>query len=164
MRHSTIILVFVMAALGACKESSRRTALQNPSAPVANEVDPASTLKEEVAPTPNPVQNEMRLLNAAMQRSLTLLANGDLKDIPPAIFSVHGARDLTEKAIHAGSYKPPANSDDIAGFVATDRAFHDQLVQLVQAAKRGDRKAATAAYAEVVIGCTHCHQRYREGF
>ena len=112
----------------------------------------------------NPVQNEMRLLTDAMNKSLLIIANGDLKDLPPTIFAVHGARNETEKAIKEGRYKPPKNSDDLEGFTATDTAFHDQLVRMVKAAKAGDRKEATAAYADVVIGCTNCHQQYRDGF
>ena len=106
----------------------------------------------------------MRLLTDAMNKSLLIIANGDLKDLPPTIFAVHGARNETEKAIKEGRYKPPKNSDDLEGFTATDTAFHDQLVRMVKAAKAGDRKEATAAYADVVIGCTNCHQQYRDGF
>lgn len=106
----------------------------------------------------------MRLLTDAMNKALLIIANGDLKDLPPTIFAVHGARNETEKAIKEGRYKPPKNPDDLEGFTATDTAFHDQLVRMVKAAKAGDRKEATAAYADVVIGCTNCHQQYREGF
>ena len=115
-------------------------------------------------PAMNPVQHEMQLLAAAMNSSLLIITNGDLADLPPVIFAVHAARDATEHAIASGAYAPPANSQDVEGFVATDRAFHDQLIRMVKAAKAGDRKEATAAYADVVTGCTNCHGQYREGY
>lgn len=124
-------------------------------------VNPEAKRLEDLPPGVNAVVNEMRLLDAAMRDTLTLLANGHLEPIPARIFAVHGARDLTEHAIAAGAYLPPRTDAPIEAFVATDRAFHDDLVRLVRAARANDLEAATRAYADVVVGCTACHQRFR---
>lgn len=124
-------------------------------------VNPNAKRLEDLPPGVNAVQNEMRLLDAAMRDTMTMLANGQLQPIPERIFAVHGARDLTEHAIAAGAYRPPRSDEPIEAFVATDRAFHDDLVRLVQASRANDLVGATKAYADVVIGCTSCHQRFR---
>jgi cytochrome c556 len=106
----------------------------------------------------------MQRLLPAMQKSLALIANGSLDELPPTIFSVHQARGLTDRAIEQGLYKPPKNGDDIEGFMAADKAFHDDLVRMVKAAKAGERKAASVAYGDALAGCTSCHQTYRADF
>lgn len=116
---------------------------------------------DAVAPPANAVQNEMRILDAVMREVLTMIANNQLGGIPDRIYSVHGARDATEKAIADRRYLPPRNDEGIEAFVATDRAFHDDLVRLVKAARANDLAATTGAYAAVVVGCTSCHQRFR---
>lgn len=116
---------------------------------------------DAIAPPANAVQNEMRILEVVMREVLTMIANNQLAGIPDRIFSVHGARDETEKAIAEKRYVPPRNDEGIEAFVATDRAFHDDLVRLVKAARANDLPGATGAYAAVVVGCTSCHQRFR---
>lgn len=120
-----------------------------------------ATQPDAIAPPANAVQNEMRILEGVMREVLTMIANNQLAGIPDRIFSVHGARDATEKAISEKRYLPPRNDEGIEAFVATDRAFHDDLVRLVKAARANDLPGATGAYAAVVVGCTNCHQRFR---
>lgn len=165
--QSILLLAFT---LGACSEPSPpSTATPEASATTAAHEHPEPTHEpattaaapDAIAPPANAVQNEMRILDAAMREVLTMIANNQLAGIPDRIFSVHGARDATEKAIAEKRYLPPRNDEGIDAFVATDRAFHDDLVRLVKAARANDLAAATGAYASVVVGCTGCHQRFR---
>ena len=126
--------------------------------------EPAGEAPTSLAELPegtNAVQHEMRLLDDAMRITLTLLANGELAGIPAQIQRVHPARQITEEAIAAGAYTPPKRADDLAEFQALDDAFHDDLKVLLQAAGRDDLEAATEAYADLVRGCTSCHQAFR---
>jgi|SRR5690554_5491181 len=109
----------------------------------------------------NAVQHEMRLLNEAMHTTLTLIANNQLGGIPALIHRVHPAKELTHSAIEAGAYLPPKNPEQIEAFVEMDEVFHDDLRELLRAAKADDLQRATAAYGELVQGCTSCHTAFR---
>lgn len=109
----------------------------------------------------NVVEHEMLLLNNAMIGVFSLIIANQLENIPATIYSVHDARDLTERTLAAGKYKTPKNSDDLDGFMKLDEAFHDDLVELVNAAKKDDLKLTTEKYADVIQGCTDCHTQYR---
>lgn len=109
----------------------------------------------------NAVQHEMRLLNEAMHTTLTLIANNQLGGIPALIHRVHPAKELTHSAIEAGAYLPPKNPERIEAFVEMDEVFHDDLRELLRAAKADDLQRATAAYGELVQGCTNCHTAFR---
>lgn len=115
----------------------------------------------DLPPGTNAVQNEMRLLNTAMQNTLTLIANNQLDGVQAQILTVHPARELTAKALEQGAYKPPKNPDKLDEFVKTDEEFHDKLVVLLKASKANDLPAATTAYTDLVQGCTSCHQTFR---
>lgn len=109
----------------------------------------------------NAVQNEMRLLHTAMRDAVTAIAMDDLASIPPSLHRVHMARDLTDKAVASGSYKPPKNPDRVKEFRELDEAFHAELVKLLGAARANDSKA-TAAQLGVVLGkCSGCHADFR---
>ena len=109
----------------------------------------------------NVVGHEMLLLNNAMIGVFSLIIANQLENIPATIYSVHDARDLTERTLAAGKYKTPKNSDDLDGFMKLDEAFHDDLVELVKAAQKDDLKLTTEKYADVIQGCTDCHTQYR---
>ena len=115
------------------------------------------------APTPagNAVQNEMRLLNEAMRDTVTAIGTGDLKTIPHRLHEVHGARELTEKAIASGAYKLPRNGDQLATFKALDESFHAELEKLFKAASANDAAATSAAFGSVMGQCDSCHTQFR---
>lgn len=119
------------------------------------------TTLEELPEGVNAVQNEMRLLNTAMQNTLTLIANNQLEGIPAQIKKVHPARQLTAKAIEKGVYKTPVNADQMDKFVELDNKFHDDLKGLLKASKTDDLKMATDKYGDLVQGCTNCHTQFR---
>lgn len=169
MKRTLLLAPLLAMALAACSKPPPQTAPTpdaSVTAPPHEHAEPTpaptpATAPDALAPPANAVQNEMRILDAAIRDVLTMIANNELAPIPDRIFSVHGARDATEKAIAEKRYLPPRNDEGIEAFVATDRAFHDDLVRLVKAAKANDLQAATGAFASVVVGCTNCHQRFR---
>lgn len=112
---------------------------------------------------PNAVQAEMRALTGAMHTVVDAIASNDLSRIPPALHEVHGAREETEKALKAGTYRPPVNGDRLKAFIAEDEAFHDELVKLVKAARANDAAAAARQIAPIMNGCVSCHATYRDG-
>lgn len=138
---------------------------KKPAPPKAHEhaAPPATQAPAEAAPIapPNPVQQEMRVLTEAMKAILDAVANNTLAVIPPTLHRVHGAREVTERALASGSYKPPKNGDDVKGFITHDEAFHGELVKLLRAAQANDLKATTRQLGPILDGCTSCHQRYR---
>lgn len=107
----------------------------------------------------NAVQNEMRLLTDAMVVIMNAVANNQLKAIPPAIQTVHKARQLTEQALESGTYK--LAKGDLEAFIREDEAFHDELVVLMGAVKKNDLKVATRQVGVLMNNCTSCHTQYR---
>jgi anthranilate/para-aminobenzoate synthase component I len=117
---------------------------------------PASTT---VAPPANAVQAEMRLLNDAWTKSLTASALGQLEHIPHWFHAVHEARAATEKALESGAYKPAKG--DVAAFMAMDKAFHDQIEKVVEAAQKGDAAAVQTGLTGMMPSCVACHAAHR---
>lgn len=114
-----------------------------------------------LGPPQNPVQAEMRALNAATRDWVTAIAQNDLGSIPGGIHRVHEARLVTEKALEKGEYRPPKPGSELASFKQKDEAFHGELVKLLQAAKANDLPGATKQLGVVLEGCTSCHLEYR---
>lgn len=107
----------------------------------------------------SPVQVEMRLLLAAVQKTVEGVAMADLRAVPQAFHDVHAAMEGTNAAVASGAWKPVQG--DVARFEALDAEFHKKLVPLVGAARRNDVPAAADALAEVVRACDVCHREYR---
>lgn len=107
----------------------------------------------------NAVQTEMRMLECTLELVVTAIGRNDLASVPPAIATLHAAKEATEQALHAGAYKPMTG--DVAAFVALDEAFHDSLVTLVQAAAANDHAGTAAAMGTVLAGCQGCHATFR---
>lgn len=107
----------------------------------------------------NAVQTEMRMLECTLQLVVTAIGRNDLASVPPAISTLHAAKEATEQALHAGAYKPM--NGDVAAFAALDEAFHASLVTLVQAAGANDHAATAAAMGTVLAGCQGCHATFR---
>ncbi len=109
----------------------------------------------------NIVQLEMRLLTAAMQNILQLIADERLDEIPGQIAQVHPAYDLTHQALEDEVYRPPVNPDQIEEFVEADDEFHDVLRDLVGAARDDDLQGVTDHYSQLLEGCASCHGQFR---
>ena len=77
------------------------TAIAAPDTPVGKE-------------TLNPVQKEMRLLEAAMQESVAAIAKGDVRQLPKRLHAVHMAGGDTSAALKSGSYKLPQQPRQVA--------------------------------------------------
>ncbi len=149
-------LFALSSSLGACRDHNDEVRAQSSPQP-----------SREAAPAPaadplNPVQQEMRLLLAALQGTVAAIADDDLASVPALIHGVHGARAATDAALESGSYRPPKNPDQIEAFKAMDAAFHDELVGLVKAAQADDLSATTTQLGEVLSQCKACHVMFRE--
>ena len=109
----------------------------------------------------NAVQFEMRLLTAAMQNIIQLIADDRFEEIPDQIRQVHPSYELTHSAIRSGLYRPPINGDRIDAFVEADDIFHDELRALVRAARSRDREGVTSQMGQLTAGCVSCHSDFR---
>ena len=108
----------------------------------------------------NAAQNEMRLLNHAFHMSVTAAALGDVSVIPGLFHPVHQARELTDKALAEGAWKPARG--DLAAFKAMDEAFHGELEKLVRAAEANDVTAVAEQLDHLLPSCMACHAAHRE--
>ncbi len=107
----------------------------------------------------NPVQTEMRRLECALEGAVVSIGRDDLPAIAKAIHVVHEARQETEQAIAAGSWKPALG--EVAAFVAMDATFHHELEALVIAAHANDHAGSAAALGRALALCQACHTIYR---
>ncbi len=125
------------------------------------ELPEAPNSLDELPEGVNVVQYEMRLLTAALQNILQLIADERLDEIHDQIRQVHPVYELTHEAIDAGEYRPPVNPDAIERFEQMDDDFHDELRGLVGAANDGDLEGVTEQYGRIVDGCASCHGEFR---
>lgn len=122
--------------------------------------------EEVAAPAPsaapaNAVQNEMRLLTAALQTALQGIGTGDVRGLPHALHAVHAAKEATGDAIAAGKYRLPKNPEGLSRFRELDEGFHHQLERLVDASTRNDVGASAEAFAGLLPSCVQCHAEFR---
>lgn len=173
------VLGILALAAAACDKSSQdekprveapETEKESPAEPGADEGSEESGKSAESGPPEsldelpegvNAAQYEMQLLDEAMRNTLTLIANDELGKIPGEIKKVHPARQLTEKALNEGKYRPPQNPDKMEAFAEQDAQFHEDLKGLLKAAKKDDLQKATEQYGKLVSGCTDCHTKFR---
>lgn len=125
------------------------------------ELPTAPETLDELPEGVNVVQYEMRLLTAAMQNILQLIADERLDEIPDQIRQVHPVYELTHEALEQQQYRPPVNPDRIDDFVEMDDEFHDDLRGLVGAANDADLEGVTEQYGRLVDGCASCHGEFR---
>ena len=116
---------------------------------------------ETTAAAGNPVQEEMRLLTAALEGAVRAIGAGDVRSIEHDLHRVHAAKETTEAAIHAGKYRPPKNADRMDEFHERDEAFHRELSLLVEASRQNDVARASEQLGAVLRGCPGCHGAFR---
>jgi cytochrome c556 len=111
--------------------------------------------------TGNPVQQEMRLLTAALAGAVRAIGAGDVRHIEHDLHRVHAAKEKTEAAIHEGKYRPPKNAERMDEFHQRDEAFHRELSLLVEASRQNDVARASEQLGAVLRGCPGCHSVFR---
>ncbi len=149
--RSPVLLAVLAVAVAGCKGE-----------PAATKPAEALTASpDHVPPGTNAVQNEMRLLHEAMRDSVTAIADGHPSTIAESLQRVHGARELTEKAVEEGHYTLPKNAGKLEEFKAKDEAFHAELEKLAAASKANDAKAASEELGVVLSKCADCHTQFR---
>jgi cytochrome c556 len=109
----------------------------------------------------NPVQREMQLLTAALERAVRGIGMGDVRGVEHDLHQLHGAMESTEEAVRSGAYRLPKNASAVDRFLALDEAFHEELVALVGASRANDVPAAAEAVGTLVQRCDGCHREFR---
>jgi len=109
---------------------------------------------------PNPVQQEMALLHAAVVVTLVGIETGNVDAVPEAFHRVHAAKEVTEAALDSGAWKPKAGTT-VAAFKKQDQAFHRELEKLVKAAAKKDVAATAKQLGAVITGCPACHTTFK---
>ncbi|MBZ0157767.1 MAG: hypothetical protein K8I29_16345 [Alphaproteobacteria bacterium] len=111
---------------------------------------------------PNPLMEEMLLLDTAFREVVSAVALGDGERVHKALHSMHGTMEKTHKGVHAGSVVIPKNAHRINEFVAMDKEFHQTLEKLAEGAHRNDRKEMLSLTKRLLDGCVQCHQTFRK--
>ena len=115
------------------------------------------------APPPtNPVQKEMRLLEAALQDAVAAIARGDVRGLPKKLHQVHVSSGDTTKAVKSGAYAPPRGKDRLDAFLALDAAFHREMITMVKAAKKNDVDTTAKQLGVLMQRCHGCHAQFRD--
>ena len=110
----------------------------------------------------NPLIEEMRRLDTVFKEIVSGVALGDGVRVHRAIETMHGAREKTEEALHAGEIKPPKNSGKLEKFEMMDKEFHGDLEKLAEAASKDDRTGMLRLTKKLMDGCVRCHAAYRK--
>jgi hypothetical protein len=154
MKRLTLALGFV--ALTACHERSHGEHAQGAHAAHKEEA-PAPT----TAATGNPVQQEMKLLTAALEAAVRSVGLGDVRGVEHELHRVHAAKQATEAALRDGRYRTPLNPERLDRFHELDEAFHHQLERLVEVSRSNDVQGTAKALGEILLSCQGCHQEFR---
>ncbi|MCC6874378.1 MAG: cytochrome c [Sandaracinaceae bacterium] len=117
---------------------------------------------EPLPPGVNPVQAEMRALTDALQATVRGIGAGDVRAVEHDLHRVHAARERTDAALAAGTYRPPVHPERLDRFRELDAAFHADLERLAGASHRNDVPAAADAFGAVMRGCPRCHAEHRD--
>ena len=132
---------------------------QSPNTKAKTKPKPAAVADKAPA---NAVQKEMRMLEKAMQQSVSAIAAGDVRGLPKLLHGVHMAGGDTNAALKSGKYKLPKNSKDIDAFAALDAVFHKEMIVMVKAAKKNDVATTATQFGVLMNKCQACHQTYRD--
>jgi hypothetical protein len=110
---------------------------------------------------PNPVQREMRLLESAMQASVSAIAAGDVRHLPKLLHAVHTAAGDTKTALKTGAYKPPRGAEQVDLFIKLDDEFHAEMIKMVKAARKNKVEETAAHFGALMTRCHGCHAVFR---
>lgn len=105
---------------------------------------------------------EMHRLDASFREIVSAVALGDGARVARAIEDLHGAREKTEEALHAGEITLPKNPDKAELFKKLDHEFHTGLKALSHAAVKGNRAGMVSATQRLLGQCAGCHRVFRK--
>jgi len=113
------------------------------------------------AGAPNPVREEMWLLDAAFKNLIDAVILKNPSSIPQIFRGLEKARAETEKAKRRGEIALPKNPDKMKLFVQFDSEFHEGLEGLIQASKKGDMPKVERLTHKLLDDCIKCHSMFR---
>lgn len=149
------IQLSLLLALVACADKTC------PSCPPVPQPAPQTVVVSDAPAPGNVVQTEMRMLTQILEATVRGIGARDVRPVEHMLHDLHAAKDATTAAVKAGTYKLPANADNIAGFTAMDEAFHVHLGSLVMASRANDVAKAADALGAIMRGCEGCHAAFR---
>lgn len=122
---------------------------------------PLPALAEEPA-RPSALVEEMHRLDASFREIVSAVAVGDGARVAQAIEEMHGAKEKTGEAMHAGEITLPKNPDKIGLFKKLDHEFHAGLKSLRNSAVKGNRAGMVSATQRLLGQCAGCHKVFRK--
>ncbi|MFO0753788.1 MAG: hypothetical protein U0411_10755 [Thermodesulfovibrionales bacterium] len=111
---------------------------------------------------PNPLLEEMILLDATFREVVSAVALGDGARVGKALHAMHGTMEKTHKGVREGSVVIHKNAGRMNEFVAMDKDFHNTLDALAESAHRNDGKKMLSLTKKLLDGCVQCHQTFRK--
>lgn len=130
--------------------------------PVFSGEDHARHAGAEQPVGPNPLIEEMIMLDGVFRDVVSAVALGDGERTRKALESMHGAMEKTHEGVHAGTVILPKNNERMKEFVSLDKRFHEKLEALAGASRRNDQKEMLALTKQLLDRCVGCHQMFRK--
>jgi len=110
----------------------------------------------------NPLIEEMITLDRVFRDVVSAVSLRDNEGVHKALESMHGTMEKTHEGVHSGSVVIPKNANRVKEFVQMDRAFHEKLEALADAAHHNDQKNMLLLTKQLLDGCVNCHTMFRK--
>ncbi len=124
--------------------------------------DPAAVAVEQGNGAATALIEEMMALDAAFREIVSAVALGNGKAVMESIETMHGKKEHTEEALHAGKITLPKNPDKLTLFRRLDSEFHADLRMLENAARKDDRDRMVEITQRLLGRCVTCHDTFRK--
>jgi len=111
---------------------------------------------------PNPLINEMVILDHAFQQVVSAVALGDGAKVEKALETMHGTMEKTHEGVHEGTVRLPKNARRQREFVEMDKEFHRDLEKLSEAGRSNNQAKMLSLTKTLLEGCVNCHRDFRK--
>ena len=111
---------------------------------------------------PNPLVEEMIILDHAFQQVVSAVALGDGAKVSKSLETMHGTMEKTHEGVHEGTVRAPKNSQKLEEFAAMDKEFHANLERLAEAGRKNDQTKMLSLTKTLLEGCVNCHREFRK--
>ncbi len=117
---------------------------------------------KETASGPNPLIEEMMVLDNAFREVVSAVAMGDGERVYKSLHAMHGTMEKTHEGVHEGTVKIPKNAHRQKEFVEMDKKFHQNLERLAEAGQKNDQAKMLRLTKTLIEGCVNCHRNFRK--